>query len=66
MARPYLERMGEQVGSMIYLMLCINKYADDQKHGRYNIYLRRGVPFAAAVENAQRQCYQARVELRVP
>lgn len=63
MARPYLERMGEQVGSMIYLMICINKYADDQKHGRYNIYLRRGVPFAAAVENAQRQCYQARVEL---
>lgn len=63
MARPYLERMGEAVGSMIYLMRCVNSYSEDEKLGRFNIYLRRGVPFAAAVENAQRQCYQARAEL---
>ncbi len=63
MVRPYLERMGEAVGSMIYLMRCVNNYTSDEKLGRYNIYLRRGVSFAAAVENAQRQCYQACAEL---
>lgn len=58
-----LRRIGQEIGYMIYLMTSVHFYQMDEKHHRYNIYLQRNIPFAAAVENAKRQCYQAAAEM---
>lgn len=58
-----LQRIGHRLGYMLYLMSSVSSYEDDKKRGRYNIYLRREMPYDVAVENAQRQCYQAAAEM---
>ncbi len=61
-AQP-LQRIGHRLGYMLFLMTSVNSYHRDHKRSRYNIYLRRGMSHDAAVENAQRQCYQAAAEV---
>lgn len=58
-----LQRIGYRLGYMLFLMTSVSSYPSDAKRGRYNIYLRRGMSYDAAVENAQRQCYQAAAEV---
>lgn len=58
-----LQRMGQEIGYMIYLMTSVRFYRDNRRQQRYNIYLQRGMPWEAAVENAKRQCYQAATEM---
>ena len=58
-----LQHMGQEIGYMLYLMSSVQTYRRDARRDSYNIYLERETPYPEAVENAQRQCYQAVAEM---
>lgn len=58
-----LRRMGHALGYMVFLIGSVERYAFNQRTHTYNIYLKNNLSYEAAVENAQRQCYQAASEV---
>ena len=56
--RP-LQKLGEYLGYMLFLMTSVSQYRSDARWGRHNVYLRRNMSEDEAVENAKRQCLQA-------
>ena len=58
-----LRHMGHALGYMVFLTGSVKRYTADKQAKRYNIYLRNNLSYEAAVENAQRQCYQAASEV---
>lgn len=58
-----LRRMGHALGYMIFLIGSVERYAANKQTNSYNIYLKNNLSYETAVENAQRQCYQAASEV---
>lgn len=58
-----LGRLGLFAGQIVYLLDAAEDYTDDQKQGRYNVFLQAGYSFEEAVETAKKRCRMAAGEL---
>lgn len=58
-----LARMGLFAGQIVYLLDAAEDYDDDERQGRYNVFLKAGLTRQQAVETAQRRCRMAAGEI---
>lgn len=61
--RHTLYRLGLFAGQVVYLLDAAEDYADDEKQGKYNVFLAGNVPQVQAVEQVRTRCNMAAGEI---